>query len=305
MTNMRLHLLDKRVLHTTAKPQLKEAFIILKKHKIRTIFIFLTLFIVLLFGYGTYIEPNQKVITHETVRIDHLPVSWENTKIAFFSDINLGSNYTLETLTKTIEQINATKPDIIIFTGHFFDSKRAAEQPVAEIQKKLLTLRAPLGKYALLTETQTANTTIQEVADILANADFQILTDELRSLYRYKLEPLHLLAFSQNISPAKKAELIKQTANIPSILLAENPQSFNDLSQHTSIQLMFSQSTYGGFIGLPYINTKLSQTDYPSGLYHKERQTLLVSNGLGTPQHSYFRLFNYPTLYIITLQQRR
>jgi len=276
-----------------------------KKNKLRKaliIFIFIGL---LVFLYGSQVSPKKQAVRHETVRIDGLPTSWENAKIAFFSDLNFGSNFTIATLKQTVEQINETKPDIVLFAGPLFDASETQTPDKTTIQAALSALKAPLGKFALLPEQLQPNTLLAETTDILTGADFQIIKDELRPLYRYSIEPLHLLVFSPMISNEKKTELLAQTTDTPTLLIDANTENFNNIATHPSLQFMFSYNTYGGFIGVPYINKKLAQTAYPSGFYRKDNQTLLVSNGLGTPANAYFRLFNKPSVYIVTIQQRR
>jgi hypothetical protein len=262
-------------------------------------------FIVIVLFYGAQIEPRQQIVKHNTIRIDNLPSSWENAKIAFFSDINFGSQYSIEALSNTVAQINTHNPDIIIFAGHFFAANNESTNMKTEIEQALLPLRAPLGKYAILADSNATTAKREEAAAILTAVDFQMLSNEARTIYRYTPQPLTLIGLTKEVTQDKKTALFGKAADTPTILLDEHANDFNDISTYETMQLMLSYSTYGGFIGLPFINHKLANSDYPSGFYTNEKQTLLVSNGIGTPPHSYFRLFNYPTLYIITLQQQK
>jgi len=280
-------------------------FNILKRRKMRRFLICFIVCIIIIFFYSTQIEPKQHLVKHETIRIHHLPTAWENAKIAFFSDLNFGSHYTLDTLKNTVAQINENNPDIIIFAGHFFAENSEHATIKTEIEKILLTLQAPLGKYAILADANATSARQEDATAILTAADFQMLNNDERTIYRYTPEPLNLIGLTKKVAQDKKNALLAKTGETPTILVDENANNFNDISSYQSIQLMFSYSTYGGFIGMPYINQKLANSDYPSGFYHNDNQTLLVSNGIGTPPHSYFRLFNYPTLYIVTLQQRK
>jgi len=275
-----------------------------KTHKKGITISFIILFILSILFYGFLVEPKGQSLAYNTIKIDQLPNAWENTKIAFFSDTNMGNAYTLESLKTTIKKINSTQPDLIIFTGILLDNDPEKKINENDIIEQLATLKAPLGKYAILTEYNDT-TEIEQVQRILGTADFQMLANDCRYIYRKDLDALNLIALNKNATTDQKQQLLESSLETTTLLFTDDVELFDTVAQdYPNIQLMFSYSTYGGNIGIPFINRLLAHTQYPKGIYKKNEQTLIVSSGVGTPHNFYFRLFNRPKIYIITIQQK-
>lgn len=280
-------------------------FIIKREYKKWLSLGIIVVFIITLLFYGFLVEPNKQAINTSTMRFTSLPTAWENTKIVYLSDMMLGSNYTSESLEKTIRKINNENPDIIFFAGDLFDvtaEKLNVDDSV--IIEQLKTLKAPLGKYAFLPQTQSA-TLLEDTKSILTYADFQILTNEQRYIYNRTLEPLNLIALNQDATTEQKQQLLDASQEQISILISEDPALFDTLAQYSNIKLTLSYGTYGGNIGIPFLNKYLADTDYPANFYKNGEQRLLVSVGIGTPSAFSFRFFNQPKIYTITLQSQK
>ncbi len=89
-----------------------------------------------------------KFKTHRiSISIQNLPDSLEGLRIVQLSDIHLGSWLNVSPLRKAVEQVNALKPDIIVFTGDMVNYSTAE---VRGFESTLAGLKAPLGIYAIL-----------------------------------------------------------------------------------------------------------------------------------------------------------
>lgn len=86
------------------------------------------------------------------------------------------------------------------------------------------------------------------------------------------------------------------------ILLAHNPQSWNELSSTVSHLLVLSGHTHGGNVALPWLQQRLrnTSTGIPlSGWLEENNRSLLVSKGLGSPYP--FRLFASPEAHLLEI----
>ena len=90
-----------------------------------------------------------------------------------------------------------------------------------------------------------------------------------------------------------------------SILLAHNPLYFPVYADYGA-DLTFSGHVHGGLVRLPFLGGILSPDRtlfprYTRGVYEKEKSRIIVSPGIGGIR---LRVFNQPTLYVVTLVRK-
>lgn len=73
------------------------------------------------YGYARYIEPRMIDTVSMTIRDAQLPASFDQFKIAQFSDVHLSDTFPSKELESVVQQINAESPDLIVFTGDLVD----------------------------------------------------------------------------------------------------------------------------------------------------------------------------------------
>ena len=88
-----------------------------KKHGFRTFLFILLLIFILIFLYGRFFEPNTILVNEYEIKNKNIPNSFNNFKIAHFSDILYKDNDDLERLKDVREKINDKKVDMVIFSG--------------------------------------------------------------------------------------------------------------------------------------------------------------------------------------------
>lgn len=105
------------------------------------------IFAVALFAtYITVIERNLLIVKNKNIDITH--AQGQTLKVVQFSDVHLGEFYTYEHLERAVKKINDQKPDIVVFTGDFYDIASQISQPEKAITV-LNGISASLGKYAV------------------------------------------------------------------------------------------------------------------------------------------------------------
>ncbi|MGL5043100.1 MAG: metallophosphoesterase [Culicoidibacterales bacterium] len=275
------------------------------KHKALTVTIVAVLFIISTLFYGYEIE-RKRLNTHISSNdFSSLPNAWINTKIGFFSDTSIGPMFSLDNFDTAMTKLQQLQPDLIMFGGNLLSLDNTSLLADSQITVTLSNLRAPLGKFALLSYDDVIAANNTRVIAILTAANFTILTNANQNIYNKTLDPLNLISINHLASTDNKTKLLGTGKDVPSILLTNMPSLFTTISNNNGIKLTLASSTYGGIIGLPFVNQLFvhdKARPFTSGYSSISNQSMLVSAGLGTPPRIPLRVFNPPTVYLITLQ---
>jgi len=99
--------------------------------------------------YGTFIGFQKLEVNHQTYTSAELPKAFDGYKIVLFSDAHVGSYRGMNEwlLQRTVDSINAQKPDMIVFTG---DLQNVNPQEIAHHMSTLSQLKAKDGVYSVL-----------------------------------------------------------------------------------------------------------------------------------------------------------
>lgn len=96
-------------------------------------------------AYAVYEAYKPAVITKLEVKLKNLPPNFDGFKIVHISDLHGGVLAGAEYTRRTVEQVNALSPDLVVFTGDLVDE---APERVKGIFEKLRRLEAPYGILA-------------------------------------------------------------------------------------------------------------------------------------------------------------
>lgn len=102
----------------------------------------------LAFWWGACINRFQTDRTEQEIEIAGLPASFDGYRIVQFSDLHVGT-YRNDTsfVSRFVDEVNASRPDIIVFTGDIVNRQTSEIEPFI---KTLSRLHAPDGVYAIL-----------------------------------------------------------------------------------------------------------------------------------------------------------
>lgn len=232
---------------------------------------------------------------------------FHGTKIVHFSDIHYGTTIDKNLLEEIVEDINITKPDIVIFTGDLFDeSVEVDSKTIDELSLTLGKINSVYGKYAIKGD----NDYNDNYSIVLENSGFIDISDSFDSVYNSKGETILITGISSNIKDKKKIsdklqnsyEFLNSNTVTYSILAIHEPD-FIDKIDLKKYNLVLSGHTLGGEVKLPIIGG----TNYPKygkkyiKYYYKIDSTdIYISNGLGTTDLK-MRLFNNPSFNLYRL----
>ena len=129
-----------------------------KTHFFRTIFFILILLIVLVILYGRFIETNYIFVNEYEIKNKNIPNSFNNFKIAHFSDVLYKDNDDLERLKDVKTKINDKKVDMIIFSGDLIKKdSNVSQKEIDKITKLLTEMNAKYGKYYVTGDNDNKN----------------------------------------------------------------------------------------------------------------------------------------------------
>lgn len=218
-----------------------------------------------------------------------LPAALDGITIVQISDIHAGSYIDHRPLQEARRIIDGLRPDAIVITGDFVNSRPGELSVVAtEIAK----IHAPLGVFATLgnhDHYHSPSEHVQLVAglkslglDLLMNEHRRIGTQDASLV----IAGIDNIGFRQRFGDVSRA-LAGVSEDEPTILLAHDPTLWDqEIVRQAPVDLMLSGHTHGGQFGVQALGFEWSPAQYVyeqwAGLYRKGQQLLYVNRGLGT-----------------------
>lgn len=245
-------------------------------------------------------------LTVNTYHIDHgdIPEGFARFRIAQISDFHdaeIGKNNE-----KLISMLRDTKPDIIVITGDFIDSRRTDVAHSLNFANELVKI-APcyyvtgnhegrIAEYAILREG-------------LIRAGVRVLENESIELERNgdKITLIGVHDDNLGCDDTVVAEAGKIDENF-TILLAHRPIKFS-VAVENEIDLVLSGHHHGGQFRLPFVGGVFAPNqgffpEYDGGLYSEGKSVMIVSRGIGNSIFP-FRLNNRPEIVLIELKNEK
>ena len=271
-----------------------------------SIAIIAALAVILAYGYG---QTYALRVTDDTVVSDQLPPGFSGAKIVFAADFHCGIFFGKGRMDEVVQKIDSLDPDIVILGGDYIESgSNYINQCFAALGK----LKARLGVYAIMGNCDYQDGMAGDIRQAMADQNIKLLensgvwigqnlsADDLTS-GRIRIGGIADILRS---NPNLEGALGGAATSDFTILVAHNP-AFRQIAD-PRIDLALAGHTHGGQItlfGLPLSPTLWGQK-YVSGLYKKDRTTIIVSNGIGTRLVP-IRLFAQPEINLITLQGKK
>lgn len=269
------------------------------------IFIFLSSYFII--TYAKEIAIGNIKTNEYNIESEYIASSFHGTKIVHFSDIHYGTVITSDLLEKIVDDINLTKPDIVIFTGDLFDDDATLDsKSIDELSQILNKIKSVYGKYAIKGD----NDYNENWNMIIENSGFIDISDSFDCIYNEEGETILLSGISSNIKNkielkeklTKTYEFLESNDISYSVLAIHEPDIIDalDISQ---FNLILAGHTLGGEVKLPIIggtNYPILGEKYTKSQYNIDSTTIFVSNGLGTSSLK-MRLFNSPSFNLYRL----
>ena len=258
---------------------------------------------VLLTGWMVREAMADPVVRTATITMPDWPADAGPIRIAFLSDVHVaGPDMPPSRLSKIVAQVNALKPDIVLFGGDFVSDKRVATEsypgPVA--LAPLAKLRAPLGVHAVLGNHDHWRSAPEIIAALEA-ADVQLLDNSAATIGPLRLGGVDD-AFTGRADVERTVRAMRLGAGAK-LLLSHSPDVVP--ATPADVTLVLAGHTHCGQIRLPWLGAVAHMSNYGDrfgcGLIVEGRKHIIVSAGLGTSLLP-IRLGAPPDVWLVTLQ---
>jgi len=265
-----------------------------------------------LYGFSESYRPRVRRLE---LKLQRLPEAFDGFTIAQLSDFHYERGFSAVTIGRSIELVNALRPDLVVLTGDFvtvgvFDSHAYVRQhawtaagPCAEM---LSRLEAREGRFAIL-GNHDADSNPRKVRETVQAHGIPVLKNQSVAIERGGAR-----IWLAGVDDALKGtpDLGRAIEKIPPkeviVLLAHEPD-FADEAAMSPVDLQLSGHSHGGQIWIPGIGAPwlppLGRL-YPRGLYRIDNLILYTNVGIGTI-HVPIRINAVPEVTLLTLRTGR
>ena len=271
-----------------------------ERHIFRKIFFLLILTIALTVIYARYVGTTGLIVKEYSVKSDNVTEGFKGFKIAHFSDFHYGRTTFIDELKNLVNDINKTKPDLIVFTGDFIDKDvSVTDEEVTSIIEELKKLNSTYGKYYV---TGNHDKQFERYYEMMDNAGFNNLDNKNDVIYNKNNETILLSGLGIESNTKFLEEVFKKKYNYK-INIMHYPDTMEDIEVY-DYDLVLAGHSHNGQIYIPIygaiIKPDHARTYYDE--YYKVGNTdFYISSGIGTSNFN-FRWFNRPSynLYRLT-----
>ncbi|WP_042163200.1 metallophosphoesterase [Paenibacillus gorillae] len=249
----------------------------LPRHKVQKWAGIVTLVVLaFLMGYGSF-QAYSPTVRAYSIAIDKKGPESGKLNIVMASDMHFGYLSGKNHAIRMVKEINALKPDIVLFPGDIIDDD------IVPYKKKgiggiLAEIEAPYGVYASLGNHDKFNGEMTELIDLLEESGMQVLYDEVVTVGDW----LTIIG-RKDASDKGRSELADLTRGMDEsrsvFMLDHQPLGF-DIAQRQGVDLVVSGHTHHGQIAPGNLITqRLFENDW--GYLQKAQLHSIVSSGYG------------------------
>ena len=273
-----------------------------ERHILRKFFFLSILLIIITVIYARYVGTSGLLVKEYVIKNANITEGFKGFKIAHFSDFHYGRTTFIDELKNLVNDINKTKPDLIVFTGDLIDKDVTVnDEEITSITTELKKLNSTYGKYYV---TGNHDTKFDKYSEIMDNAGFINLDNKSDVIYNKNRETMLISGLGIKSDTKFLEEVFKNKYNYK-INIMHYPDTMEDLEIY-DYDLVLAGHSHNGQIYIPFygavIKPNHAKTYYDE--YYKVGNTdFYISSGIGTSDFN-FRWFNRPSYNLYRLSNK-
>lgn len=257
--------------------------------------------ITLLLLYSIFINTKGLLVKEYKVVNKNLPSSFYGLKIVHFSDIYYGKSINKKELVNLVEEINLTKPDIVIFTGDLIDKDTIYTEDIEkDLIKYLSKINSEYGKYYVSGDNDNYKNSFDS---LMTKSNFMSLEDTCDTITNKKNDSLILCGLGLGSNNGNFLdEIIDENNDNYKIIAMHYPDYYKNISKY-DFNLILGGHSYNGQIKLPFIKGIIRRNNaisYYNEHYNIGNNDMYISGGLGTDNFN-LRFLNKPSFNLYRL----
>jgi hypothetical protein len=233
------------------------------------------------YEYGVHLEAQWLAVEQVPVPLKNLNSALEGLKIVQLSDLHLHPYTQIEFIQKAVQTANLLQPDLVVLTG---DYVLASAESIFELAPALATLNARYGVFTIL-GNHDLWTNAGVVRTGLEASGLPVLHNEGVTLDIGGAQ-LYLAGVDDGWSgrPDLNAALDNRPTDVPTILLAHEPDLANTFSLDGRVSLQLSGHSHGGQVRIPGLGAPILPylgQKYDQGLQRANDMWVYTNRGIG------------------------
>ncbi len=233
------------------------------------------------YEYGAHLEAKWLDVEQVQIPLKNLKPALEGLKIVQLSDLHLYPYTQIEHIQKAVQSANALQPDLVVLTG---DYVLASADSIFELAPALAALDARYGVFTIL-GNHDLWTNAKVVRAGLEASGLPVLRNEGMTL-GIGGEKLYLAGVDDGWSgqPDLNVALDNQPPDVPTILLAHEPDLADTFSLDGRVSLQLSGHSHGGQVRIPGLGAPILPylgQKYDLGLQQVHGMWVYTNRGIG------------------------
>ncbi|MBO5183037.1 MAG: metallophosphoesterase [Bacilli bacterium] len=273
-----------------------------KKRPLRKLFFYIILIIIITIIYSRYVGTSGLFIKEYSIESNKITEKFNGFKIAHFSDFHFGRTTSTSELKQLVDEINLTKPDIVIFTGDFIDKDvKITDKELSYIIDELSKINSTYGNYYV---NGNHDLKYDKFYQMFESANFINLNNTYDVVYNTNNEAILLSGLSTNKDTVFLEEALKDDNYIYKINIMHYPDYISDIKKY-NFDLVLAGHSHNGQVRIPFygaIYTPNYAKKYYKEYYKVDNTDFYISSGIGTSMYN-FRLFNRPSFNLYRLRK--
>lgn len=259
--------------------------------------------LVILGLYTFLINPSGFKVAETQIKKEGLPDGLTNLKIMQFGDLLINDDTDIKRLEKVVKEINDINPEVVIFNGDIFNSKKSISQEnIKKVSKLFKKIDCKLYKYAVIGDNDSKN--LNEFYKVMEEGDFKVLDNESVYLFYKDVKPIKITGLS-NLDNVNSALTMQDNLETALNIVVSHFPDYVSYVKSSDADVFLAGHSLHGQINVPFVGGVIKKEwakKYINSYYNVDGINLYITGGIGT-ENGHFRFLNKPEINLYKLSK--